>query len=486
MKVLFRSIIFIVSLLVLVVLFRAMLHNPSEELLPNKVDIFLDEEALSVHLSESIQFPTISNQDASKRNNEAFKDFQNWIARTYGAFHANLSLKKFNETLLYEWKGTDANLKPILVTGHYDVVPVIPGTENLWKQPPFSGRIDSGYIWGRGALDDKSGVVGILEAASYLINSGYEPRRTIYFSFGHDEEVGGINGAALVAQYLKEEGIQLTWSLDEGSFLLDGFLPGLDKPVASINVAEKGSVTLQVVGKAAGGHSSMPPKQTAVGFLAQAITQLENNRMPGDLEGLSLKMFDEASRHMTFLYKIAFANRWLFGSLIDSYLSEVPFGNAVLRTTTAPTMLSGSIKTNVLPIEAIAIVNFRLHPRDSVEDVINHVKRVVENENVEVRSMAWKGRPASIVSSWQSEGYSVISQSVKEIYGDVVVAPGLMIAGSDSRHYGKVADDAYRFNPFPLSSKEFGGFHGTNERIRVEDFRKGVEAYILIIKNGSS
>lgn len=333
-------------------------------------------------------------------------------------------------------------------------------------------------------------MVGILEAVSHLVARGYQPKRTVYLSFGHDEEIGGAKGAALVADFLETNGVQLAWSLDEGSFLLDGFLPGVDKLVATVNVAEKGTTTLQIVGKGAGGHSSMPPSQTAVGILAAAITKLEKEPMPGGLDGLSLALFDTTSREMPFTLKLLFANRWLFSGLIEATLAKDPATNAMLRTTTAPTMLSASVKTNVLPIEAIATVNFRVHPRDSVASIFDHVREVVENDNVEVRPMAWDGfglgKPASQVSSWESAGYKNIEQSVKNIYGDVIVAPGLMVAASDSRHYGRVADDAYRFNPFPLTKAQLTGFHGTNERIGTEDFVRGVKVYIRILELGSN
>jgi carboxypeptidase PM20D1 len=322
-----------------------------------------------------------------------------------------------------------------------------------------------------------------------LIAGGYQPKRTIYLSFGHDEEIGGAKGASLVADYLEASEVQLAWSLDEGSFLLDGFLPGVDKLVASINVAEKGSTTLQIVGKGAGGHSSMPPSQTAVGVLAEAITKLEENPMSGGLDGLALAMFDTTSREMPFSLKMLFANRWLFSGLIEAMLAKDPATNAMLRTTTAPTMLTASVKTNVLAIEAIATVNFRVHPRDTIVSIFDHVSGVVENDNVEVRPMAWDGfglgQPASEVSSWESKGYKNIEQSVKNIYENVIVAPGLMVAASDSRHYGRVADNAYRFNPFPLTRDQLAGFHGTNERIGTDDFVRGVKVYIRLLELGS-
>ena len=473
-------------LLIVIILINTLTHNPSRDDNLKKIVINFDEVRAISNLSDSIKFKTISGQNRSQESLEEFESFIQWLKKSYQLVATNTSLQRLNDTLLFKWEGSNLNLKPILVTGHYDVVPVIPGTEESWDEPPYSGKVDSEYVWGRGALDDKSGVIGILEAVTHLIESGFKPARTIYLSFGHDEEIGGVNGAAEVAKYLAEKGIQLEWSLDEGSFLLEGFIPGVDKYVAAINVAEKGSVTLQVVGKATGGHSSMPTRSSAVGHLSKALVALDENRMPGGLEGLSLAMFDEISKHMPFVYKMAFANRWIFGGIVDSYLSRVPATNAMLRTTTAPTMLSASVKTNVLPIEAIALVNFRIHPQNSVEDVFAHVRGLVENENVEVRALSYAGRPASQVSSWESEGYKVIESSVKEIFGDVIVAPGLMIAGSDTRHYGKVADNSYRFNPFPLSNKELAGFHGTNEKIRKKDFLDGIRAYIRIIEKGSS
>ena len=241
-------------LLIVIILINTLIHNPSKDDNLKKIVINFDEVRAINNLSDSIKFKTISGQNRSQESLEEFESFIQWLKKSYQLVAANTSLQRLNDTLLFKWEGSNLNLKPILVTGHYDVVPVIPGTEESWDEPPYSGKVDSEYVWGRGALDDKSGVIGILEAVTHLIESGFKPVRTIYLSFGHDEEIGGVNGAAEVAKYLAAEGIQLAWSLDEGSFLLEGFIPGIDKYVAAINVAEKGSVTLQVVGKATGGH----------------------------------------------------------------------------------------------------------------------------------------------------------------------------------------------------------------------------------------
>jgi carboxypeptidase PM20D1 len=186
---------------------------------------------------------------------------------------------------------------------------------------------------------------------------------------------------------------------------------------------------------------------------------------------------------MPFGYRFLFANRWLFGGLLDSQMSSTPLINAMIRTTTAPTMLNGSIKSNVLPIEATALINFRLHPRDSIESVTEHVRRVVGSDQVEV--MALGGMEASGVSSWESPGYEIISSSLSKVYGEVVVVPGIMIAASDTRHYSKVADNSFRFNPFSIAPEDMTGFHGTNESIAIDSFVAGIKTYVEIIASSS-
>ncbi|MBT6106852.1 MAG: M20/M25/M40 family metallo-hydrolase [Porticoccaceae bacterium] len=484
MKRLFNGSIAAIGLLIALVVVRTLMHQPPASINTDLVEIELNEAALAERLSQSIQFQTISFQSPELKDQSQFSAFIDWVHTSYPRVHQSLDYIQLNDTMLYRWPGSDASLQPILVTGHYDVVPVIPGSESQWQQPPFSGAIVDGLIWGRGALDDKSGVLGILEAVTYLLDAGHQPQRTVYLSFGHDEEIGGREGAAAVAAYLKDQGVQLAWSLDEGSFIFDGLIAGVDSLVAAINVAEKGSITLDIVAAAEGGHSSMPPQTSAITDLARAITQLEEHPVPGGLEGLAADMFDNISRHMPFVPRVFFANQWLFDGLINDQLSGAPTTNAMLRTTTAPTMLSGSVKTNVLPIEAVATVNFRIHPRDSMDSIESYVTDLVASDSISVHRRG--GADASAVSDWKAPGFAIIAQSMREIHGDIPVAPGLMIAASDSRHYGKVADNAYRFNPIRLTPELLTGFHGTNEKIAVADYAQGVRGYIRIIAHGTA
>lgn len=444
--------------------------------------IELDEAAVLARLAEAIRFPTVSHEGPQTMDVAAFEGFIDWVERSYPAVMAEMTLRRIGGyTLLFTWTGSDPAVPPVLFAGHYDVVPVVPGTEEAWTHPPYAGVIADGYVWGRGALDNKNAVVGLLEAASWMIARGERPRRTVYFSFGHDEEIGGVAGAAAVTETLRAEGVQLAWTLDEGSFVMKDVFPGVDVPLAIVNTAEKGSLTLEIVAHGQGGHSSMPPSRTAVGVLAEALVRLQERPLPGGIEGLSASALDAIGPYMPFGQRVLFANRWLFGPLLEHELGKVPFTNALLRTTTAPTMLSGSPKSNVLPIEAIATVNFRIHPRDTVEGVVAHVRDAVVQDDVEVR--VGNGREASAVSDHQSEGFGLIGQATRAEFGPVVVAPGLMVAASDTRHYGQIADDSFRFNPMIVTQAEIAGFHGTNERIGTEGMLKGVRTYVRLLES---
>jgi len=473
----------VIFLVILFIITRTFMHVPQENPPVEHMDIVIDEMQAARNLAQAIRFKTISHQLENNHKDQPFDDFIKWVMDSYPDINNSLELKRFGHTMLYKWQGSEPALKPVLFTGHYDVVPIVPGTEEKWQHAPFSGMIADNKIWGRGAIDDKSGVIGLLEATTYLLKQGYQPKRTIYLSFGHDEELGGNNGAGAVADYLKKQNIQMDWSLDEGSFILDKIVAGIDELAAIVNVAEKGYVTLEIIAKGKGGHSSIPPRQTSIGVLARAITALEENPLPGKLEGLSLQSFDTLSRYMNFPKRAVFSNLWIFGGLAEASLSSSDLMNAMLHTTTAPTMLSGSNKENSLAPEAIATYNFRLHPRDTVDGLKKYVERVINDPNVSIRIM--RAREASPVSSWEVAAYHNISQSIREIYGDIIITPGLMIAGSDTTHYGKVADNSYRFNPFLITKQDLSSFHGTNENISLDSFAQGIRIYIQLMKNST-
>ena len=372
----------VLILLIGVVLVRTLTYGGAPQ---NVRDIVLpdvpefDAAVAAQHLSEAIQFRTITVAPGDPRVGQEgpWLDMQAWMAETYPAFHAVAGKETIpgGYSLLYTWAGSDPELDPLLLMAHQDVVPVNIGTEDDWDAPPFSGAIQDGYVYGRGAIDDKGSMVGLFEALDALANTGFEPRRTIYLMLGHDEEVSG-SGAAAGVELLKARGVSPVMALDEGFMAIENN-PLTGGTMAFIGVAEKGYLTLNLQVTAQGGHSSTPPRNSATVRLAKAIQALDENQMPAHLKSpLVAGLFEAAGQDLPFRERMAFANLWLpyFKSRVQQGLSEVPAANAMIRTTTAPTMLAGSAKENVLAQRATAVINFRIHPEDTEDDILTHVK----------------------------------------------------------------------------------------------------------------
>ena len=469
-------------LLVGVLVFNTLNFRPDVSALSDNraVDTKIDLDRAVGNLSRSIQFKTISHQDSEKLDKAEFLAFTAWLRKAYPNVTRTMAITMVNElTPVYKWAGKNEALKPILLTAHYDVVPVSKMAEKEWDYPPYSGVVQNEFVWGRGAMDDKIALITMLEAAEGLIASGFEPERSVYFSFGHDEEVGGANGALKVVEYFQKEGVQFAWSLDEGSMVTRGVVAGLDAPLASINVAEKGFLNVELTVKSAGGHSSIPPQETAVGILSSAIYRLQENKIPGELRGLSGEFFDAISRHLPTKQRIFFANRWLFDPLLEKQLSNSTVSNALLRSTTAPTMFSGSDKANVLPTSASAVVNFRIHPADSVESVIQHVRDTIDDERIELAIS--NAREPSPVSDSEATGYQLIARALRGSFGPMILAPGLTVGGTDTKHYYRVADDSYRINPMLITKEDLSRMHGINERISLENIERAVIFYRYVL-----
>jgi carboxypeptidase PM20D1 len=461
-----------------IIAFNTFRYKPDAYATSEPFDLGADITKAANDLSQAVQFRTISD----KLDRPDFTAFLTFLEETYPGVHGAMERVVLDpNTPLFKWTGSDESLQPILLAAHYDVVPIPPGSLDQWDHTPFSGQIADGFIWGRGTLDNKGALVAILAAAEHLIATGFAPKRTVYFSFGGDEEVSG-NGAKAVSQYLIDNGVQLAWVLDEGSFVLEGIIPGLDVPVASINLSEKGYVTLELVATAPGGHSSMPPRMTAVGRIARAVDRLQAAPMPGGLTGISEEFFDALGRHFSIEQRMVFANRWLFSPVLEKILSGSPSTDAMLRTTTAPTMLSGSSKENVLAAQATATVNFRIHPRDTVDTIVAHVTNTIGDDEVEVRLNRAFTSPASPVSGSDTQGYRDIEASIRASFGALATVPGLTIAATDARHYAKAADDAYRINPFKINGDDLERFHGINERLSIENLERGINFFGALLQ----
>ena len=446
----------------------------------------LDTAALAQRLAGALRFRTVSYQDSSQFDAREFDGFHRYLRATFPRLHAVLKLEQVNGYgLLYEWTGSAPDLPPIVLLAHQDVVPVEPGTESRWTEPAFEGRIAGGYVWGRGALDDKGSLVGILESVEHLVRAGAKPRRTVYLAFGYDEEVGGRRGAARMADLLASRNVHPELVLDEGGAIATGLVAGISAPVALVGIAEKGYVTVGLTAQAEGGHSSMPPDETAVGILAAAITRLEQQQMPRAIRGPTGDMFDYLGPEMSFGPRLVMVNRWLLGGILARKFGATPQGNAMLRTTTAPTVLQAGVKENVLPSSARALVNFRILPGDSVESVVEHVRRVVHDSRISVQPLAETMSNPSGVTSVDGGPFQVLARTIRQVVPAAVVTPWLVVGATDSRHYARLTPNVLRFTGMAIGKDDVRRVHGTDERVGVQAYADAVRIYIQFLKNAA-
>ncbi|WP_018148306.1 M20 family peptidase [Henriciella marina] len=446
----------------------------------------ISAEAAAQNLSRAIQFRTITLRSGDPREGQEgpWLELQAWLEDTYPAFHAAAPKETVpgGYTVLYTWEGSDTSLDPLLLMAHQDVVPVNIGTEGDWTGAPFAGEIVDGYIYGRGAMDDKGSLVALMEALNALAEDGFQPQRTILVQLGHDEEVSGSGAEAGIA-LLKSRGVTPVMALDEGFMVIE------DNPITGgtlglIGVAEKGYLTVQLTVTAAGGHSSAPPKDSATVRLSRALIALDENQMPADLaKAPTSDMMAVISTDLGFVPRMAMANQWLFGGMVEGQFSGSPQGNAMVRTTTAPTMLSGSAKENVLAQRATAIVNFRVHPNNTIEDVLAHIGNVTSDiEGLEYAPVdGGIGSEASPVSATDNRAYGVLNAVARATGDGAPVAPALVIGATDARYASAITEDVYRFAPSIVGPADLAGFHGTNERLSVENMGNLSRGYAQII-----
>lgn len=458
---------------------------PVEASLPPVGDPGAAGAAFLEHLAAAVRFETVSYEDTSRVDFGAFEQFREFLAATYPLVHQHLEREIVaGHSLLYTWRGSDPEAKPLLLMAHQDVVPVEPGTEDDWEEPPFSGAENEWYMYGRGTLDDKGSLIGILEAVESLSAEGFEPAATVMLAFGHDEEAGG-KGAEAIAALLAERGVHCSLVLDEGGAVAVDFLPGIDVPVALIGIGEKGYVNVRLTAAGSGGHSSAPPKHTAIGRLAGAIAALEEHPMPPRLDAQS-GLFEVLGDLMPGPRAMAMKRPELFGAVIERRMAAQPTTNALIRTTGAATIVAGGVKPNVLPQEATAIVNFRIMPGDSVETVVDHVRDVVgPGVEVTVDESGFAADPPAL-SDPDSRQFELIASLARELCGAAAVAPWILTGATDSRHFIPIADQVLRFAPFTAAADDFQRFHGTGERVRRADADNVVAFYRSLLERAGS
>lgn len=482
MKRVIYTILWALLLLIAIIVIRTLLQK---SLQPESAssDLPTPAEECFMRLSGAIQIPTVSFDVDMPVDTFSFNLFGSYLEENFPLVHSTLTLEKFsNFSRLYKWEGSDNTLMPVILMAHIDVVPA--GDAGEWEQPPFSGLDDGTFIWGRGTLDDKGAVLSMLEAAEMLISTGYKPERTIYFAYGHDEELSGKRGAGTIAAYLKEKGVTAEYVLDEGMAVTSGMVPMMSAPVALIGTSEKGYLSVKLSAAMDGGHSSTPEAESALTLISEAVAELNENQMKAAISGPVNDFIKYLGPEMPFYAHMIFANKWIFKGLLLKIYQGSSSGNALVRTTTAPTIITSGIKDNVIPTRAEAVINFRILPGETSVDVLAHVKKTIDDERITVEVIEGVREPAP-VSSVSTTGFNAIALTLRQVYPEAVIAPTMMLAASDSRHYLPVSSNIYRFAPINVTSEDMARIHGLNERVNKEDYLNAVRFYYQLIKNSN-
>ncbi|MFT4566626.1 MAG: carboxypeptidase PM20D1 [Saprospiraceae bacterium] len=480
MKKILLALLIVLLLFVAYLLYNAINFSSSQIQVEPIDKITVPENAIN-RFAEAISIRTISFENAEDFDSAQFDLFNEFLIESYPGIYAlpgHLIFNKYSH--LFKWEGTNTSLKPIVLMAHLDAVPI--ASPALWNVHPFTTGVKKDTIYGRGSMDDKCSLISILEATEQLLNEGHQPQRTIYVALGHDEEVLGKKGAVEIARHLEKEGIEASFVLDEGMAITQNMMPGLEGEVAMIGVAEKGFLSLELEVHMAGGHSSSPEKETSIDVLALAVSKLKRNPSPAKLTPVLKDLFQKSAPEMGFSSKLAFGNLFLFQTLILGKMEKSKSGNAMIRTTTSPTIFEAGIKENVIPIASRAVVNFRILPGETVEDVIAHAIKTINDNRVNVFPLQAGTNPSPISPSDNHE-YLMIERSIKEVFNNIITIPSLVIGATDSRHFTKISPNVYRFVPYKISPKNIECFHGIDERVPVSEFKDAIRFYRRVILN---
>ncbi|MFP4227349.1 MAG: M20 family peptidase [Salinivenus sp.] len=467
----------------LVILGKALTVDNRQVAAGSSSTVAVDSAAVG-RLAEALQFRTVTKRDPAALDSAAYEAFYETLEEAFPRVHTELDTTHVNGlSRLYTWEGTDSTRAPVVLMGHADVVPI--ESDSAWTHPPFSGTVSDGYVWGRGALDDKASVVGILEAVSTLLARDEQPARTIHIAIGHDEEVGGARGAQAISEQVIDAGPDPALVVDEGGAITEGALPGLDRPLAVVGVAEKGYLSVELRATGEGGHSSAPPEETSIETLNQALSRLLDDPPPARLDGVMGRTLDFVAPQMSLPMRAALGNRWLTAPAVRWALNQEPATRAAIRTVQVPTRLSAGVKDNVIPTSARATVNYRILPSHSVDQVRQHIESTIGDLPVEVT--AGQTSPPTPVSAMEDSTFRLMQRTVRQVTSDsVVVAPYLVPGATDSRYYAESTEHVYRFLPYTLRPADRGRIHGVDERISVEDYKTVVRYYAALIQNAEA
>uniref|UniRef100_F6S6G5 N-fatty-acyl-amino acid synthase/hydrolase PM20D1 n=1 Tax=Monodelphis domestica TaxID=13616 RepID=F6S6G5_MONDO len=443
-----------------------------------------ERTAMKEALKEAIRMPTVAFS-SENINTTALAEFGQFLPKVFPSMFSTSFIhhevvEEYSH--LFTIRGSNPKLEPYMLLAHIDVVPA---SEDGWEVPPFSGLERDGFIYGRGTLDNKNSVMAILQAMELLLRRNYVPQRSFYISLGHDEEVSGKHGAQKIAALLESRGIRLSFIIDEGGYIFDSFFSGIEKPFAVISVSEKGGMNLMLQVDSAPGHSSAPPKETSIGILAAAVSRLEQTPMPNMFgDGPEKALLEQLAGQFSFPLNVILTNLWIFGPIMKRILEKTPVSNAMIRTTVALTMFNAGIKVNVIPPTAQATVNLRIHPAQTIPEVLEIIQNIVADDRVQYQVLSvFNPLPMSPYDS-DAFGYQLLRRTIKDVFPEVTaVVPATCIGNTDVRHFANISTGLYRFNPVILQPQGFNSFHGLNEKISIQAYETQVMFLFELIQN---
>lgn len=472
-------------LFILFILIRAALFRPKEHFssastfgtgnnVPNSEQKSnIDPERAIENFRKILSVPTVSDYNPENEDEKAFTDFYDLIRELYPLVHEKFELKKIGRRgLLFKLCGRDPGKAPSVLMSHFDVVPANP---EEWTHHPFKADIADGEIWARGTLDTKSTFCGVMEACEQKMREGFVPEADLYLSFSGEEEAHGTSASQIV-DYLDKQGVRPGLVLDEGGAIVDSGFPGLKSNFAVVGIGEKGMMDVYLKSSASGGHASAPPKKNALSRLCESALEIVNNPLPAKFEKPVKEMFDSLGRHVSFGYRIFYANIDIFMPILKLVTKKTGGElNAMFRTTFALTQAKASDRINVIPSNAVFGLNLRTLPGDTRDSIVNHMKNIVEKNEVSVE-LGYES-PASTYSSTDSEGFEKIKKQIYETWPGTPVSPYLMMVATDSRHFHRISDSVYCFCPMEMPGKSRSRIHGVDERIGVEAWKKTLKFY---------
>lgn len=440
-------------------------------------------EGVAEKLAALVRIPTVSYFDPAQEDETAFRALKDELSRLFPLVMSRLiHTDAGTRALLLEWPGLDASLDPVVLTAHFDVVP--PGDLSLWEHGPFSGTICNGFIHGRGCQDIKVTLISILAATERLLEQGFVPKRSVFLAFGGDEETGGTRGASTIAGILAGRGLKPGFLLDEGGPVACDVLKFADRPLALIGISEKGYMDIAIEAIGSGGHASMPPPHTASGAVARTVALSENHPFKPRISYTLAKMLEGLCSYVPFSYRLLFRNLFLTKPLVKAAFAASPTTNALIRTTTAATMLTGSNKENVLPESATAILNVRVLPGSTVAETMTRISSMAAGCGASAR-LAHEGRandpmPESPVDHF---GYRSIEAAIAVAFPEAGTIPFMFTAGTDTKHYRSLTPAIYRFTPLFQTPTDLARVHAANEQVSIENLHRCCLFYDTLLRS---